>query len=62
MTEHVVSFEKKRLERLDGTLFGSTAEDSKMQLSARRSSLPNASLRLCKAISTSPTWEQSQSR
>lgn len=30
MTENVVSFEEKRLERLDGTLFGSTAEESEI--------------------------------
>ncbi|NKM65292.1 hypothetical protein GFL58_30720 [Rhizobium leguminosarum bv. viciae] len=30
MTENVVSFEEKRLERLDGTIFGSTAEESKI--------------------------------
>ncbi|WP_327205796.1 hypothetical protein [Rhizobium beringeri] len=30
MTENVVSFEEKRLQRLDGTVFGSTAEESKI--------------------------------
>ncbi|TBG58352.1 hypothetical protein ELG71_08295 [Rhizobium leguminosarum] len=30
MTENVVSFEEKRLERLDGTVFGSTAEECKI--------------------------------
>ncbi|WP_260687551.1 hypothetical protein [Rhizobium laguerreae] len=30
MTENVVSFEEKSLERLDGTVFGSTAEESRI--------------------------------
>ncbi|MGO7658941.1 hypothetical protein [Rhizobium ruizarguesonis] len=30
MTENVVSFEEKRLERLDGTVFGSTPEECKI--------------------------------
>lgn len=30
ITENVVSFENKRLERLDGTLFGSTAEECRI--------------------------------
>ncbi|MGR9076306.1 hypothetical protein [Rhizobium leguminosarum] len=30
MTENVVSFEEKRLERLDGTVFGSTAKEFKI--------------------------------